>query len=238
MLKTKKLLAIALWLALGLVSATSFAADEKFSMKEVKVQNPTTVSVTFSKDLYAEGSNMFEFTLTQKDTKAAVEVKGLALSGTTQVVLTLGKELTMDKEYDLVAVFVSDKTGNVIENGVDGMLSFVPNTVLASASTTSAPASIDATSAAPTDAAPVDMNAAPTEAPIADLTATGTEPQDLNAAPADASVSASWATDSGALASAVATDANALPQTGPKEVLVVLLAMVLGLGVFVARRKA
>ena len=57
-------------------------------MKEVKVQNPTTVVATFSKDLYAEGSNMFEFKLSQKDTKAEVKVSNLTLSGTTSVVLT------------------------------------------------------------------------------------------------------------------------------------------------------
>ena len=229
MLKTKKFLSIALGLALGLVSLTGYAADEKFSMKEVKVQNPTTVVATFSKDLYAEGSNMFEFKLSQKDTKAEVKVSNLTLSGTTSVVLTTWADLAMDKEYELVAVFVSDKTGNVIENGVDGMLSFVPNNVLASATDAAASAS-----ATPVET-PVDY-----AMPTYDLTSTWTaEQQDLNAA-SDATAlnaaSASGETLSGA--AVVANSAEALPKTGPQEVLVVILALILGLGVFVARRKA
>lgn len=233
MLKTKKFLSIALGLALGLVSLTGYAADEKFSMKEVKVQNPTTVVATFSKDLYAEGSNMFEFKLSQKDTKAEVKVSNLTLSGTTSVVLTTWADLAMDKEYELVAVFVSDKTGNVIENGVDGMLSFVPNNVLASATDAAASASASA-SATPVET-PVDS-----AMPTSDLTSTWTaEPQDLNAA-SDATAlnaaSASGETLSGA--AVVANSAEALPKTGPQEVLVVILALILGLGVFVARRKA
>lgn len=227
MLKTKKFLSIALGLALGLVSLTGYAADEKFSMKEVKVQNPTTVVATFSKDLYAEGSNMFEFKLSQKDTKAEVKVSNLTLSGTTSVVLTTWADLAMDKEYELVAVFVSDKTGNVIENGVDGMLSFVPNNVLASAT--------DAAASATPVETPVDS-----AMPTSDLTSTWTaEPQDLNAASDATSLnaaSASGETLSGA--AVVANSAEALPKTGPQEVLVVILALILGLGVFVARRKA
>ena len=76
--------------------------------------------------------------------------------------------------------------------------------------------------------------------PTSDLTSTWTvEPQDLNAASDDTALnaaSASGETLSGA--AVVANSAEALPKTGPQEVLVVILALILGLGVFVARRKA
>ena len=244
MTKTKRLLALSLGLAVAMVSS-AFAAD-KFSMKEVKVVDASNIVASFSSDLYTEGTNMFEFKLTQKDTKQEVGVKSVTLSGTTSVVLALSGSLTMDKEYDLVAVFVSDKSGNVIENGVDGLVSFVPNNVLASATTvaaTTTSAPTDAAPAAPamdsTTAAPADMNAAPTDgtAPVADLTAPTDAPADMNAA-SESGVVNPAELNSASGAAVVAQDATDLPKTGPQEVLLVLLAMVLGLGVFVARRKA
>lgn len=184
-----------------------------FGMQEVKVQDLSTLKVTFNKELLSDTS-MFEFLLTsKKDDTKEIALTGITLSAPSELTATTVEPLVADEEYNLVVVFASDKDGNVIENGVDGMITFKATPVAGETSTEGA---LDA--APTTDAAPV----VDTPTPV-----TGDNGA-LDAAPA---------TDSGVTPEAAAGNAEALPKTGPQEMMIIVLAMMLGLGAMYVRKN-
>lgn len=200
-------------------SSTTTAAKSGFAMKEVKTVDANTLKISFSKDLVENSADMSEFALTAKGDTKEIALTGMTLSSPNELTVKTVTALTQGTEYSLTAVFVSDKEANVIENGVDGTLTFV--------------AAFDGTQGAP------DMNAASvdtTSAPVADDITKATVSEELNAA--GESTSTGEVSASGANATEVAADAKALPQTGPAEMVIVMLAFILGLAFVVARRKA
>jgi len=120
------------------------------------------------------------------------------------VVIELGSQLESNKEYELVAISISDVNGNTIQSGADGVVTFVlPEVQNASTEV------LNAANDEPVVETPV------VETPVVETTA---EPQ------VDAAVAAA--------------EAEVLPQTGPKEVMMVILALMLGLIVAIMRRRA
>lgn len=188
-----------------------------FAMQEVKVEDLNTLKIVFNKDLLQDTA-MFEFLLTSKkdDTKEIV-LTGMTLSSANELTAKTVESLTQDEEYNLVVVFASDKEGNVIENGVDGMITFKAGTTTAETTQSG-----ELNAAAETDS---EMTPASTETPVS----TETETPALDAA--------APATESGVTAEAVAGSAETLPQTGPKEVMIVILAMLLGFGIMYMRQS-
>lgn len=189
---------------------TTAAPASTFSLNEVKVVDQDTIAVSFNKDLL-EDVSFFEFLLTptSDDTKE-IALSNLTLSGTNALEVTTAEALQPNQDYNLVVVFASDKEGNVIENGVDGMVTFTtPETFAEQASVEWA------------------LNAAPMEqTPAAETPATTTDVAPAqDAAPVVATETA-------------AATADALPQTGPTEILFVVLALLLGLGFTYVRRNA
>ncbi len=217
-MKTKILLAILL------ASISSFAwvsASETttFSLKEVKVVDQDTLTVSFNKDIL-EDTSLFEFLLTPKsDDTREIALTGVTLSSSMEVSVDTMEALAPAVEYNLVVVFASDKEGNVIENGVDGMVTF------------STPATFDAS-------APVtgEFNVAPTETV---WTPEAMPTEDTTALEQPVSDTTAETTESWVVATeAAAATAEALPQTGPKEMLFVVLALLLGLGITFVRKNA
>lgn len=179
---------------------------EAFSMKEVKVVDQDTLIISFNKDLL-EDTSLFEFLLTPKaDDTREIIISSLVLSGSSELSVDTQEPLTPNEEYNLVVVFASDVEGNVIENGVDGMVTFTTPETFA------------------VEIPVEDLNAAPSE----EVPAMDVAPVDV----ANTEVS-SWVTTEVA-----ATTAEALPQTGPAEMMIVILAMMLGLGFMYSRRRA
>jgi hypothetical protein len=124
--------------------------------------------------------------------------------------LELATSLNPSTEYELVAVSVTDKSGNTIESWVDWMVTFSTPSELSSTSATDTP-----------------LNSA--------------WPNDLSA-PVAWDLSSTWVTWSGETwslnAADAAKDANALPTTWPKEMMILVLALILGwVVVFVKKRK-
>lgn len=216
-MKTKTIFALVLagafsilWVSASDVTPATTAAPTTatFSLNEVKVVDQDTISVSFNKDLL-EDVSFFEFLLTpaSDDTKE-IAISNLTLSGTNALEVNTAEALQAQQDYNLVVVFASDKEGNVIENGVDGMVTFT--TPEAFAESTSVEWALNA---APNEAAPV---VADTAAPV---------------------VTSEETTPVVATETAAAT-ADALPQTGPTEILFVVLALLLGLGFTYVRRNA
>lgn len=188
-----------------------------FGMQEVKVADLNTLNVTFNKDLL-EDTSMFEFLLTsKKDDTKEIALTGITLSAPAELTAKTVDALVAGEEYNLVVVFASDKDGNVIENGVDGMITFKAD-VAAGETTTSGEVA--------------------TETPSSDLNAAPASETPLDAATAPTSDVAAGETGSGVTPEAAAGTAEALPQTGPQEMLFLMIALMLGLGVMYSRRKA
>jgi len=222
--KTKNILAWALATAIYLAAWISYAApgeiasngSTKFSMTEVKVIDTTTLKISFNKDLF-EDASLFELSLSpKKDDKKDIALTWITLSASSELTVKTVEELITWEDYNLVAVFVSDKENNVIENGVDGIIDFKAN-IIASDSESTENVWI-----------PPEVTDVATETAT---TAVSEEPQDLNAA---------WtATEEPSLtATEAAADPKALPVGWPKETLIVILALMLGLWFFLVRRKA
>jgi len=216
--KIKAIMMVSLF-TLGLfasANAAEVAAPQtaKFAIEKVEVKDTKNVLVTFNKNLYTDVS-LFELTLETKEAKQPVNVNKMELAKPNQLQLVLASELNMSTEYNLVVIFATDVDGNVIEKWVDGMSSFIPNNVLAPEVTS-------------------------------DVTATGTTAEDtmsLTAAnetaaqPTVVADAGTWSLNgTGTAVEAVTTEA--LPQTWPKEVVFVVLAMLLSLALVVRRKNA
>lgn len=266
MYKIKNTLALVITLFLSLTSASAFAATwDQFAMKEIKVVDVNTLKVSFTKDLL-EDTSMFEFLLTsKKDDTKEIALTGITLSPSSPAELTVKtlESLVSNEEYNLVVVFASDKGGKLIENGVDGMITFkVPTTFDSSKSgtwtidgavaPTSAPASGPTDSGATPNSNPTDSGATPNATPTDGTAPTdGTVPADeaapmdaapvtdgsvspMDAAPAvDANAATGWLTPENAAASANPTEVK----TWPEEMMIIILAMTLGLGLMYTRRR-
>lgn len=219
---TKKILVWALMLTFTLASAyatevtnsgatteaTTQTATDAFSMKEVKVVDQDTLTISFNKDLL-EDTSLFEFLLTPKaDDTREISLTWITLSSSMELTVDTTEVLNANEEYNLVVVFASDKEGNVIENWVDGMVTFKTPEAFAVAETVVS----EDLNAAPVEEVPA-MDAAPVETVVPD-------------------------TASGITTEVAATTAEALPQTWPAEMMIVILAMMLGLGFMYARRRA
>lgn len=216
--KIKAIMMVSL-LTLGLFSSVSAAevTQAKFAVEKVQVKDASTLLVDFTKELYNE-VNLFEVALETKETKELVAISKMELSKANQLSLALASELNMDTEYNFTVIFATDKDGNVIENGVDGMASFVPNNVIVKQ-----------------EVAPVVEETAPV---VEEVTPVAEENVELNAAQEVVEVMQPVVEETSTGMNAAAVTTQALPETGPKEVLFVVLAMLLSFAFLVSRRKA
>ena len=213
-MKTKKILASLI--AIALSSITTYAADN-FNLTEVKVSDKNTLNANFNNALL-EDTSLFDFLLTPKsdDTKE-IALTWITLSSSTSLNIKTIEDLAPSTEYNLTVVFVSDKDWKTIENWVDWMLIFTtPGTFPTVENSWSLNEVV-------TPDAEVNVNKDPT-----------TENNELNAATPEVTVS----TNSWVSVETTASNAEALPQTGPKEIMVVILALTLGLWAMYIRRKA
>lgn len=190
-------------------STWTTVSAEKFSMKEVKVVDSKTLNVSFNQDLL-EDTSMFEFLLTnKKDDTKELALTWVSLTSSKDVTLKSVDALNANEDYNLVVVFASSKDGKIIENGVDGMVTFKTPSAFADATPVEAP--MDAAPAMP-EATPA---VSPETTPVVTPEATPAQPTDV----------AAW-------------EAKTLPQTWAKEVLILALAMMLGLGFMFIRKRA
>lgn len=216
-MKTKILLAMLLASISSFAWVSASEATPTFSLNEVKVVDQDTLTISFNKDVL-EDTSLFEFLLTPKsDDTREIALTGVTLSSAMEVSVDTMEALSPAQEYNLVVVFASDKEGNVIENGVDGMVTF------------STPATFD-TSAPVTG----ELNVAPSEEVSTPEAMPSAEPTALEQPVSDVGT-----TETGAVTTDVAAaNAEALPQTGPAEMLFVVLALLLGLGITFIRKNA
>lgn len=127
-MKNKILLFLALVLFTVIFSFNiTLATDETpFSMTEVEVIDFSTLKISFSKDLIENSWDVSEFLLTAKnDESTKIDIENIALGWSNELILTLSGSLTWLNEYNLIAIFVSDKDWNIIESWVNGMITFL-----------------------------------------------------------------------------------------------------------------
>lgn len=208
--KTKRMFAFLL--AMSIFTSGAFADEWSFAVTDVKVVNQNTFHVTFNQDVL-EDVSFFEFLLTPKsdDTKE-MTLSDLKLANSNVVEVTTTENFSPMEEYNLIVVFASDKAGNVIEAGVDGMVTFT------------APESFGVSVES------WELNVAPVEEVSSEVpeNSMNETSEDMNTV-----------TDTPVVATeTIAATANELPQTGPKEIMFILLAMFLGFGLMYVRRKA
>lgn len=220
-MKTKKILATMFALALSVV--TTYA--DNFALTEVKVDDKDTLNVTFNKELLSDTS-LFDFLLTLKsDDTTEVALSWAVLDTPNSLKLKLNQDLTPNTEYNLVVVFVSDKDWNTIENWVDAMVTFTTPATFASDSSLTWELNVDSNEMVSNEMVSNEV----------------TSNEELNAAWNEQVTTSTWDLSStwvAVPAEVLADTTDKLPQTWPKEILVVLLALLLWVGAMFIRKKA
>lgn len=217
-MKTKTFFALVLagaFSVLWVSASETTSSTSTFSLSEVKVASQNSVSISFNKDVL-EDVSFFEFLLTpaSDDTKE-ITLSDLTLTAPNVLTATTAEALQASTDYNLVVVFASDKDGSVIENWVDGMVTFTT------------PATFEGMTSVEGG-----LNAAPSEANVS-METTLSVPSEMNV---DSSASMTEAAPVNT--EVAAANAEALPQTGPTEILFVVLALLLGLGISFMRKNA
>lgn len=211
----KILLFISLFLSFWTTFASSWdeninkSTEEKFSMTEVKVIDNKTLNVIFNKDLL-EDTSMFEFLLTnKKDDSKELAITWITLSSSKELNLKTVEPLNSNEEYNLVVAFASDKEWKLIENWVDGMVTF------------KIPAELKSSNEE------IELNAAP---PSENSVSTSITPTSVDSAVVE--------TSTGIAPEVAVNDIKNLPKTWSEEVFVLLMALLLGLWFMYIRKKA
>lgn len=174
----------------------------------------TNVEIISSTELKVSFSNDLiaewekDFMLTPKDNKSSeITVSEVSLEWTKDLVLKLESPLDPSLEYELVAISVADANGNTIESWVDWMVAF------------STPSEFPWSEN-------VELNSASSEDLV--VPAEWEMWEDLAAW--------SWETD-GLNAADAANSAEALPTTWPKEMFLLVLALLLAWAFAIARKR-
>ncbi len=105
-------------------SGSSTYTEGTFALSKIEVLSPTSVKVSYSHTLYAEGVDMFEFLLTDLVSGGNIQVSQKQVSGDKDVTLTTATPLQADHNYMLVTRFIGDSANNLITNGVNGTVVF------------------------------------------------------------------------------------------------------------------
>lgn len=97
-----------------------------FWIKNVEVIDASTLQFAFSSDLDTSATSVRSFVITNKTTKKTIEVDISEVSNANkkQVLLILGEELLPSTQYDVTVLEIRDSEGNNIESGIDGFISF------------------------------------------------------------------------------------------------------------------
>lgn len=239
-----KSIALVITLAFGLSFSVALAATwststsstwavvttwEQFAMKDVVVVDSKTLKISFTKDLFQDPS-VFEFLLTSKKNETKeITLTGTIFTSSNELQVNTNENLVANEEYNLVVIYASDKDWKIIENWVDGMITFkIPENVLSSSWTVNTVnTTTNTTNTTNTAESLPDMNSAPIQTVAV---------PDTNVQPPQQAVDANW--DQVAPTEEVAASANTLPQTWTTESLIIVLAMLLGLWAMYLRKKA
>lgn len=153
------------------------------------------LKVTFNNELDASGDNLFKVADLSGEELPVAEVNIEDKTAT----LVLDSEMLTSTEYEVVAISVSDKSGNQIEEGVSGTFTLLTPEILE----------------------PRVLDAAPEE--VKEVLEETTAPEEV--------------TEEVVVEEVKIEDAKELPQTGAKEIIILMMALLLA-GVVMQRRQA
>ncbi len=190
-------------------AATSATAESSLVLSEVKVETQDSLILTFNNDLVTD-TEVFEFTVAD-EANTEVKIAKKELVDSKNLKLTMETPLTLWAKYSLVVLFAADVSSATIEDGVGGTAEFsVPETFEEVAMDAAAPTA----EAAPT----TEVKAAPT----AEECAANPDSEECKVAFGETTV----------------PEAEKLPDTGAKETVLILMAILAASGVMFIKRKA
>lgn len=231
----------------------------KFALKSVSVLGEQDLQLTFSNNVEDYNTSVREFVVSEKANKAnQIDVVQSRVENKNQVILELGSPLEKNKEYEVVALSISDVNGKNIQSGVDGVATFTVSSTVPSSSQSMNAASNSSSStswnmsggasAGTSNGSSVNPGTSGTSwmdagensslssqnSQTAENSLAGNQ-GNISATDADLNA-ANAAVVSGTTAQEAAADATALPKTWPQGIIMILLALLIG-GVVVALRR-
>jgi len=225
----KVALSLAILMSPFFASAADVASeDEALKVTNVEVIDVTTLEVFFNNDIDFSDIATFDFSLVNSDDEEAEKLGGVDATyseGSTlqSVFFELGEEMLPNTSYELKVEYVFDVDGNTINEDVNSTYDVTTPEVFPVVEEDSAEDSEDAEDAEYDEDALYgnedDIDADAAEA----LNSAGEDGEDA---------------ESDEDAEVPALDAGGLPQTGPQEMLLVLVALLAAAGVVYARRRA
>jgi len=230
----KVALSLAILMSPFFASASDEVADtESLKVTNVEVVDSTTLEVFFSNDIDFDDVSPFDFSLTNTDDEEAevlgwVDATYTEGSSAQSVLFELSEEMTPNTSYELKVEYVVDVDGNIINEDVNSTYDVLTPDVFPVADEVSAEDSEDDEDTE--DEYAEDGNDWLNE-DVDEEEVDGDVEDALNAA-------ADEDTEADEDAEVPSLDAGGLPQTGPQEMFLVLVALLVAAGVVYARRRA
>lgn len=97
-----------------------------FRVSDVEILDPTTLEVSFSRDLNLETGATREFILEKKETgiETFIALSQISEANGRNIIIILDSPLQTETEYEFVVLEIQDTDGNNIESGIDSFISF------------------------------------------------------------------------------------------------------------------
>ncbi|MDP2091155.1 MAG: hypothetical protein Q8K30_06190 [Candidatus Gracilibacteria bacterium] len=198
-------------------ATTSVEQTAEFAIKSINVLSLNAIELTFTEALEDSEDAVREFKIVNKsDSLDIFNVVDSMLNpkDNTKLLLALDKDTQKTKEYEVTVIAIKSASGNNIESGIDSTEAFV-------VSETEYPTIEEVINNYGNEPL-VELNAA---MEVSEPTNTSTNLAGTETSTGEESLDT------------VATEANALPATGPEHIIILLLSILLGLGAFMLKSK-
>lgn len=101
------------------------SSQNSFWLTQVSVISENQVKLSFNVDLDNSLSALREFKIIEEQTQKEVKIKNIDLVGSKNLLLTFENKLTPAIKYKLTIISLLDKDGKNIEQGIDGISTFL-----------------------------------------------------------------------------------------------------------------
>ncbi len=202
-------------------TASSGNTGGDFRVNDVTVVDDTTLSINFTRPLDTSSSASQEFMIQNAQTgkEIPVDMSQVDSSIPSSVIVVVGSELAPNTKYDITVLDIRDSEGNAIEEGINGITSF---TTWSSWGSTNTPEE------------DIEMNSASeqeeeTQEELPEDTAWEEAQSSVNLGNAGQNISRDEMDKNVTVA---AEKSDTLPQTGPAEWILFMVALLIAGGVF------
>lgn len=220
MYNTKKVI-LTIFVVLFMSVSLNSLAENNFWITEIKVLDKTNILVEFNKNLDKDSAEFSEFELVDYETSEELEITWLELQNSNSLKLTIWSDLE-NKEYMLLAVFVTDEDFNLIESWLEWNVVFNvdDSNFYSQENLVETPQEVVVDEMVDITEEVVETNEDITEEAVETPQEVVLEEEDLRSA------------------DEVAMEASVLAETWTTETLIILLSLILSLWFFYIRKKA